>query len=124
MPNFDAVIVSGVTPTRWDDERIQHRGATPHLYRRVIAPTDPALVEVVIHCVVEGVEAPLDGSLGGNLFTASRLAWSGSFPFGIAQAPGFSAAIALSFAHNMLGHQELVIRRPGGGAIILSFEVE
>lgn len=123
MPNFDAVIVAGVTPTRWDDDRLQHRGATPHLYRRVVAPTEPALAVVTIHCHV-GTAFLADGSLGGNLFTASRLAWSGSFPFGIAQAPGFSAAIALSFAHNMLGHQELVIRRPGGGAIILSFEVE
>lgn len=124
MPNFDLTIASGITPTRWEDERLQHRGAVPHLYRRVVAPTDPALTTVVIHALVNGVEAPLDGALGGALFVAARLAWSGSFPFAIAQTVGQSSEITLTFAHHMLGHQELIVRRPGGGAIILSFEVE
>ena len=124
MPNFDLTIASGITPTRWDDPRIAHRGNATHVYRRVIAPTAPALATVVLHAVVGGVEAPLDVDLGGALFVAARLAWAGSHPFGIAQTPGQSSEITLSFSASMLGHQELLVRRPGGGAIILSFEVE
>jgi len=123
MPNFDVKIVSGVTPVPWDDARLEHRGAAPHIYWKVPIPTAPTLAEVVIHCIVDGVEAPLDVDLGGDLFVASRLAFSG-FPFAIAQTAGQSSEITLSFAASMAGHAALCIRRPNGGAIILSLEVE
>lgn len=123
VPNFDATIVAGVTPTIWEDPRAPHRGSAVHRYRRVILPTAPALATVTIHCLI-GTAFLNDAGLGGNLFVASRLAWSGLFPFPITQGVGFSAAIALFFTADMAGHQELCIRRPGGGAIILSFEVE
>lgn len=123
MPNFDAVIVAGVTPTIWEDSRAPHRGGVPHIYRRVVLPVAPALATVTIHCHI-GTAFLADGGLGGNLFVAARVAWSGLFPFPITQGVGFSAAIALTFTADMAGHQELCIRRPGGGAILLSFEVE
>lgn len=123
MPNFDVKIVSGVTPVPWEDTRLEHRGTAAHVYWKVPAPTAPALAEVVIHCLVGGVEAPLDVDLGGNLFVASRIAYAG-FPFAIAQTAGQSSEITLRFAANMAGHAELCIRRPGGGAILLSLEVE
>ena len=124
MPNFDLKIVSGAEPIRWDDPRINHRGAVSHLYYRVATPTYPAQAEVVIHCIVDGVEAPLDVDLGGALFAVSRIAWSGVFPFQIVQTSGQSSEVTLRFTYQAAGHQELYIRRPGGGAIVLSFEVE
>ncbi len=123
MPNFDVSIVSGVTPATWEDERIAHRGGAVHTYRKVAAPTAPALASVVLHCTVGGAFLT-DAGLVGDLFVASRLGWAGSFPFAITQTPGTSAEITLTFAADGLGHQELVIRRPNGGAIVLSFEVE
>lgn len=123
VPNFDAVVVAGTTPTIWEDTHAPHRSNVPHLYRRVVLPTAPAVATVTIHCHV-GTAFLNDAGLGGNLFTAARVAWSGSFPFPITQGVGFSAAIALTFTADMAGHQELCIRRPGGGAILLSFEVE
>lgn len=124
MPDFDFQVISGTTTEGWDDPRLNHRGLAQHLYRRVVPPVAPALAQVVIHCVVGGVVAPLDAALGGRLFFASRVSWSGSFPFAIVQTPGQSSVITLKFAHHMLGHQELSIRRPEGGAIVLAFDVE
>jgi len=124
MPNFDVSLISGASPEAWNDERIQPRGTAQHLYWRVTAPTPPALATVVLRCVVGGVTGPLDGALGGDLFAVSRVAWSGSFPFAIGQTVGKSSEVTLRFAYNMLGHQEIAIRRPDGGAIVLSFEVE
>jgi len=124
VPNFDLSVISGATPTVNDDERLNARGLGRHLYYRVAKPTSPALATVVLRAVVGGVVGPLDGALGGELFAASRVAWSGSFPFAFAQTSGQSSEVTLRFAHNMGGHQELVLRRPNGGAIVVSFEVE
>lgn len=124
MPNFDFVVVSGTTTKGWGDPRLNTRRTAQHLYRHVEPPTAPALAGVVIHCIVDGVEAPLDVDLGGDLFHASRVSWSGSFPFSIAHTSGQTSEITLRFAHNMLGHQELAIRRDNGGAIIIAFDVE
>ena len=126
MPNFDVTLISGATPENWSDTRTNPRGVAQHLYWKVAAPASLAagLATVVLRCVVGGVTGPLDGALGGNLFAVSRVAWSGSFPFAIGQTAGKSSEVTLRFAFNMLGHQEIAIRRPGGGAIVLSFEVE
>ena len=124
MPNFDLTIVSGTTSRGWDDPRLNHRGLAQHLYRRVEPPNELDYTEVVIHAVVDGVDAPLDVALGGDLFFTSRVSWSGTFPFAIIPTAGHSSLIKLRFAHHMLGHQELQVRRANGGAITLSFEVE
>ena len=124
MPDFDFVVVSGGVAAVWDDARLNHRPIAPHLYRRVVAPVAPAIAEVVIQCIVDGDPAPLDTALDGRLFFVSRVSWSGSYPFGIVQAPGQSSLITLRFAHNMLGHQEVAIRRPEGGALIFALDVE
>lgn len=122
MPNFDVTVVSGVSVVPWEEAAAPHRSNVPHLYRRVSLNT-ATLTNVVLHCTVGGTFFN-DAGLAGNLFTAARVAWSGVAPFAIAQTPGTSAEITLSFAPNMIGHQELCIRRPGGGAILLSFETE
>jgi hypothetical protein len=124
MPDFDFRIASGTDTVPWEDRHLSHRGANVHKYRRVTPPGLPTLAEVVIQCVVGGVVAPVDGALGGRLFVVSRLQWAGTHPFTIHQAAAQSSLITLKFSENNLGHQELVIRRPQGGAIILSFEVE
>jgi hypothetical protein len=119
MPDFDFRVTSGTITTPWDDRHLSHRGANVHKYRVVQPAALPA-----ISCVVGGVVAPVDGALGGRLFVVSRLQWAGSFPFTISQAAAQSSLITLGFSMSTLGHQELVIRRDEGGAIILSFEVE
>jgi hypothetical protein len=124
MPDFDFRVTSGTITTPWDDRHLSHRGANVHKYRVVQPAALPAISEVVISCVVGGVVAPVDGALGGRLFVVSRLQWAGSFPFTISQAAAQSSLITLGFSMSTLGHQELVIRRDEGGAIILSFEVE
>lgn len=124
MSDFDFRVVSGTTSLGWDDPRLNARSLAQHLYRRVQPPVAPAIAEVVIHCIVNGVDAPLDAALGGRLFHASRVSWSGSFPYAILHTPGRSAEIKLRFAHNMLGHQELAIRRDDGGLIVTAFDVE
>lgn len=124
MPDFDFRVASGTTTIPWEDRHLSHRGPNVHKYRRIRPPALPSLASVVLQCVVGGVVAPLDTALGGRLFTVSRLVWSGDFPFVIEQASGQSSAITLKFSENMIGHQELVIRRAGGGSIIVSFEVE
>lgn len=124
MPNFEIEFTSGSRVETWPDARLNPRALGRHLYARVTRPTAPALATVVLSAVVGGVVAPLDAALGGDLFAVSRIAWSGSFPFAISQAAGQSSLITLRFAYNMQGHQEIAIRRPNGGAIILGFEVE
>lgn len=123
MPDFDFRVQSGTTTIAWDHEGLSHRAANVHRYR-VVRPPTSGLAEIVIHCVVNGVVAPLDVALGGRLIVVSRLRWSGPFPFIVTQASGQSSVITLGFTAAMLGHQELVIRRPEGGSITLSFEVE
>lgn len=124
MPDFDVRLTSNPDSIPWDDRHLSHRNANVMRYRRVQPPTAPALADLVLSCVVGGVVAPLDGALGGRLFTVSRLVWSGPFPFLVTQAAGQSSLITVSFTAAMLGHQELCIRRPGGGSIILSVEAE
>jgi hypothetical protein len=124
MPDFDVRVISGATTTTWDDPRLTARGLARHLYRRVTRPTAPAVAQVVIHCVVDGVIAPLDVDLGGRLFYASRVSWSGGQPFAVVHTPGQTSIVTLSFTAAALGHQELSIRRPEGGAIVLAFDVE
>ena len=124
MPNFDLRVHSGASAESWDDPRLNHRGSTQHLYRRVYPQTWPAVTTVELRAVVGGVEAPLDVDLGGDLFHAARISFSGSFPFAITQPAGQSSKILLSLSAHQLGHQELVVRRDNGGAIFLSFEVE
>lgn len=124
MPDFDVKIVSGTTSPVWEDSKIRHRSSVPHRYYKVSAPTAPALATVVLHAIVDGVENPPDVDLDSRPILASRVSFSGSFPFAIVQAAGQSAEITLSFAASMLGHQELCLRRDSGGAIVISFDVE
>lgn len=124
MPNFDVSLISGATPEAWNDDRLNPRGSAPHLYYRVPIPAVGSLSTVVLRAVVGGVTGPLDGALGGKLFAVSRIAWSGDFPFAIGQTAGKSSEVTLRFAYNMPGHQEVALRRPDGGAIVVSFEVE
>lgn len=124
MPDFDLRVHSGTTSETWDDERLNHRGSTQHLYYRVKPGAFPAVSTVELRAVVGGVEAPLDGALAGRLFHAARISWSGSFPFAITQPAGQSSKVFLHFSAKTLGHQELVVRRDEGGAIYLSVEVE
>jgi hypothetical protein len=122
MPDFDVRFDSGTETLVWADDRLSHRNRNVHRYRRVRKPT--GTTDVVIKCVADGVVAPLDGDLDGRLFAVSVLQFGGPFPPGIIATPGQTSLITVRLSSTTNGHQELVVRRDGGGSIILSFEVE
>lgn len=125
MPDFDVRFDSGTqapSPT-WADARLTTRGTHVHRYRRVQRPTG-GTVDVVVKCVVNGVVAPLDGALGGRLFSVTCTQFGGPFPPAVLLGAGQSSLITLRFSAETIGHHEFCVRRPDGGSITLSVEVE
>ncbi len=123
MPDFDVRFTSGTTSPIWDDAKLAIRSLHPHRYRRVARPTG-GTVDAVLSCVVNGVVAPLDAALGGRLFTTTCTQFGGAFPPAVILGAGQSALITLRFSAGSFGHNEFTVRRPGGGSITLSVEVE
>jgi len=123
MPDFDVRFDSGTTSPVWDDARLSFRALHPHRYRRVVKPTG-GTVDVVVKGVVAGVVAPLDGALGGRLFTCTCVQFGGAFPPGVILGAGQTSLITLRFSASSFGHNEFTVRRPDGGTITLSVEVE
>lgn len=126
MPNFSVRPTSGVTSKPWGDpasgeraSRINPSTVAPHRHWVVVAGT-----EVVVAAKVDGgSEAALDGTLGGNLFNA----W-------LAERPEFSSLVVVEsppgqssvqkFTPYFPGHYTLMMRRKGGGGVIVHFDVE
>lgn len=123
MPDFDVRFDSGTTSPVWDDERLSFRALHPHRYRRVAKPTG-GTVDIVIKCIVGGSVAPLDAALGGRLFSTTCVQFGGAFPPGVIPTAGQTSLITLRFSASTAGHNEFTVRRPGGGSITLSVEVE
>lgn len=88
-------------------------------YRRFI-PNATA----TISAVVGGVVAPMDAALGGRLFTAAWLEWSGHEPPLIVQAAGQSSLVTVFLDIFHHGHFVLRIQRKLGGAWLVPFDVE
>jgi len=128
MPNFTARVVTGAQAP-WIDEAIntapsRQNNDPEHLasYRLIDVTSGDVTVEV--RATVAGVEAPLDGALGGDLFVAAWKEWSGLYPPAIVHASGQTSVTTFVVGEEHLGHFCLAIRRPNGGAVLLPFDVE
>lgn len=127
MADFSVTITNGVQVPWVDLKRNVPEQASrlvndpDHLrsYRRFPPPAT-----VIISAIVGGVTAPMDAALGGRLFTAAWLEWSGNTPPPIVQAPGQSSFVTVFVTAVNAGHHVLRLLRDGGGAWLVPFDVE
>ena len=127
MPNFDAkVFGSSVLP--WPDPASAtgepsrlHPDAPYPQWLWVVHPGGSG-VGFSIRCIVNGVEAPLDTALGGDLFTwswvdqplATAPTWS--------SPAGQSSIRNITIASGVAAHFSVLVRRSNGGGIIVPFD--
>lgn len=118
MPNFTARVSSGVTLETWNDPatvdappRVQ---ATEWPLRRWKATVGTPVAAVAS---VGGAEGPLDGALGGALFSWWFAEWPGLAPPSLVFTAGQTSLV--SFTPPRSGHYTLVGRRAQGGAVVL-----
>jgi hypothetical protein len=123
VADFRAEFTAGTIVVPWDDPalgarpgRLNPRAEHPH--RRVEGSLG---VQVEISLRIDGVLAPLDGSLGGELFTAF-FAESPVFP-----APPVSSPVGQSsvqrFTPLVAGHYTLRIVREQHGSLFVHVDV-
>jgi hypothetical protein len=126
MADFRLEFSGGVTLEPWSDpadilgDLPSRLNARPeHEHTRHVAVSG---VQVELRARVAGVLAPLDGALGGALFTAAFLELP-SFP-----PPAFSSPVGQSSVQRVtlvtLGHYTLSIAREGHGAVIVHVDVD
>ncbi|HMY22113.1 MAG TPA: hypothetical protein PKA58_37565 [Polyangium sp.] len=128
MPNFTARIVTG-SQAPWIDastnDAPSRQNNDPEFlssYRKIDTIAGDVVVEA--RATVGGVEAPLDGALGGELFVAVWAEWSGLYPPAIVHASGQTSVMTFTVTQGHVGHFCLRIRRPNGGIVFLHFDVE
>jgi hypothetical protein len=124
MPDFLARFAAGTTLETWSDPPLGDRAGRlnpfiqrPHRYRRA---ESGALVEIA--GVVAGVVGPLDGALGGRLFYGWFAETASGSPPAVTSPPGQSSV--RRFTPTAFGHYTYVLRRAGGGGVILHIECE
>jgi hypothetical protein len=122
VPDFSATFTAGATLVAWTDppDALRPSRLNPivgHGHRRRLGAVG---VGVTITATVGGVSAPLDSALGARLLTGM-----------LAEAPGAPPAITTpagqssvqSFTPAVVGHYTFVLRRDGGGGLILHLDV-
>lgn len=126
MPNFDVRVAFGASLVEWTDPDPDPSGASkpsrlrPHPGLPFLRWLGAAGVPIELRAIVDGLEAPLDSSLGGNLFTG----WFAEEPMGphaMTQQPGQTSVIRFVPVH--AGHYTVGVRRTNGGAILLHIDV-
>jgi hypothetical protein len=132
MPDFEAQFASGVSLAAWEDPprpegpATGSGGAPPRT--NPIAGHPPAFFRasvgaaVTVEAIVAGTAAPLDAALGGRLFT-THFAELPIWPPPLIASPAGQTSKA-TFTPYVVGHHLVVLRRDGGGAVALPFEVE
>ncbi len=123
MADFTASFTGGVALERWTDppsgarpSRINPLPNRPHL-RRVGVTGAP----ITIRARVAGVTGPMDAALGGRLFVA----WLAEYPSAVSPPivkPAGQSSVR-TFTPTMAGHYTFVLRRAGGGGVILHVDV-
>jgi hypothetical protein len=124
MANFRTHFTSGVVLKPWTDpDSVSSAGRlnpqAEHAHKRIVGTVG---VQVELTARVGGVEAPLDGALGGNLFTAS-FDETPSVSLPVISSPGGQSSVQ-RFTPNVVGHYTLRMLRPSGGAIIHHIDVD
>ena len=78
--------------------------------------------QIEFRCQVDAVDAPLDGALGGRLFTA----WIAEYPAVPVPTPMHPAGqtSVWKFVPVHVGHYLIVIRRENGGSVAVHFDAE
>lgn len=79
---------------------------------------------VTVHANVGGVDAPLDGALSGDLFSAFWKEWSGTFPPPLTSPAGQTSVVSCTVTNAHVGHFCLLLKRANGGGVFLHFDVE
>lgn len=134
MPSFTIAPASGVAVEPWEDpprepgtagpddpgapSRLNPRAGTSH--KRWVAAVG---IEVEINASVPGLgAAPLDSSLGGDLFYSWKV---GPQPGGVTLAHDAGQSSVLRFTALAAGHYTLGMgRHNGGGAVIFHVDAE
>lgn len=123
MADFEPRFTAGATLEPWTDplvgtrpSRLNPAANRPHQRRRVVSG---ALVSVSAR--VGGVTAPLDAALGGRLFVAWFVEYPSVSPPALSSPAGQSSL--QRFTPTTAGHYTLVLRRAGGGGVLLHFDV-
>jgi len=126
MPDFQLKPI-GSEVVDWDDpattdtpSRLNPVVRHPHKYHRIFRN-----FPLTIKAIVDGIEGPADGALGGRLFAWSWVVTreSGYAP-PIPTSAGFSSTVVFPAFHFLTGHYELLCSRPDGGAVGVTFEIE
>lgn len=127
MPDFTVTIIGG-DQVPWIDAKSENperasrlKNDPEHLrsYRKFQGGDT-----MTVKAIVSGVVGPLDGALGGRLFTAAWVEWSGIAPPLIVQASGQSSVVTADLAFTNAGHFILRLARAGSGSFFVPFDVE
>jgi hypothetical protein len=122
MADFDLKVALGTTLQKWVDppgpngepSRLQ-----PHPGREQLYYLGHVASLIIIHAVVNLVEAPDDSALGGRLFYAFQA--EGVVPQILTSPLGMSARV--SWLPSYPGHYVIGVRRPDGGAVLVPFDI-
>lgn len=117
MPNFTVAPSGNVSIQEWTDDRLNPDPVHPHTYYYVSLFGGA----VTVTATVNSVSGPLDGALGGDLFT-HYFAEVPTWPAPAIQSPAGQSSVC-SFVPKGVGLHLLIIRRINGGAAGLHFYV-
>lgn len=120
------VLMSGVTVETWEDPALAIAPFTPtrinplpeHVHRRFVAEAGDV---VGIVGQVNGLPAPLDGLLGGRLFTAFMVEHPTGVPPALTHPPGQSSL--QQFTPVFAGHYTVRMVREDGGGVFVHVDV-
>lgn len=129
MADFTVTIVGGaqvawVDPAGVSPDRASRIKNDPDHLRSYFSAL-PIPTSIAVKAIVGGVLAPMDGALGGRLFTAAWVEWSGPAPPPFSSPAGQSSVVnihPLTTAYS--GHHVLRLQRAGGGAWLIPFDME
>jgi hypothetical protein len=129
MPNFDLRLAVGASLAQWHDPDPAPNTAgsmpsrlRPHAGQPFLRWLGKVGILIELRAIVAGVEAPLDGVLGGNLFTGFLAEQPYGGPQGLTQPAGQTSRVR--FTPLTAGHYLVGVRRTNGGAILLHLDVE
>jgi hypothetical protein len=124
MADFRSAIALGVTLEAWEDPASLTRASrlnpqAEHEHKRQVGTVG---VQIELRATVAGVEAPLDGALGGRLFSAAFHEAPALPPPTLSNPAGQTSV--QRFTPLLTGHYTLQLTRTDGGAVIHHIDVD